>query len=334
MARRSRIYSLEIEFSENVNVDPGALRFYNNTMSRDVTPAGGVAYDPIAGGWDMSGVELIDGNYTAALSAAGVTDDYGNELDGDGDGVGGDDYTFEFYVLRGDIDAGRSVSESDYESFIGRFGLPSEGHQADLNNDGRVDLADFAIMRAGGGDVIDARSMLLADADFNGAVDVEDLKIVVACFGQTGEIGTMPADFDRNGIVDDLDVSVWAEEYSPPAPAPVASQLSATSSQPSAYDNGDELRPLVSQLSAISSQLSAYGDSNLNGDGGERRLSAISYQPPAYGDSNDNDSADGFDSMMPERELIGVLAGGDSSADLLDDPLVDLLAESALIGPL
>jgi len=38
--------------------------------------------------------------------------------------------------------------------------------------------------------------------------------------------------------------------------------------------------------------------------------------------------------MMPERELSGVLAGDDSSADLLDDPLVDLLAESALIGPL
>ena len=57
-------------------------------------------------------------------------------------------------MLDGDTDADWDVDVSDYDAFIGAFGAAGDW-RTDFNEDGRVDLADFALMRgnfdAGGG---------------------------------------------------------------------------------------------------------------------------------------------------------------------------------------
>jgi len=52
---------------------------------------------------------LPDGSYRLSVSAAGVADIEGRPLDGNGDGVGGDDFAFDFAVLQADANLDRSV---------------------------------------------------------------------------------------------------------------------------------------------------------------------------------------------------------------------------------
>jgi hypothetical protein len=109
---------------------------------------------------------LPNGNYTITLSANGVRDLAGNKLDSNGDGTGGDDYSFNFYVFRGDtqntvkgvFNGDRSVSVVDFQRFELNFGAtpaerPSQG-EGDFNHDGFVDEKDFVIMNNAMGGIL------------------------------------------------------------------------------------------------------------------------------------------------------------------------------------
>ena len=96
-----------------------------------------------------------DGNYQLRLRANGITDTAGNQLDGNGDGAGGDDFTHTFYRLTGDtqVDArgaprpDRKVDFADYQVMARNFGktnpTPRDG---DFNYDGVIDSIDMDIL--------------------------------------------------------------------------------------------------------------------------------------------------------------------------------------------
>ena len=98
---------------------------------------------------------LSEDGYAFTISGH-ATDAAGNELDGNGDGTGGDDYVLTFSFLA-----------------------------ADLNHDGQVDLADFDIFAdcMAGPDVISEPACTGADFDVDNDVDLGDFGIFQRAFG-------------------------------------------------------------------------------------------------------------------------------------------------------
>ncbi|MDP6544574.1 MAG: DUF1566 domain-containing protein [Phycisphaerae bacterium] len=74
-------------------------------------------------------------------------------LAGDNTGLARDD-AFSFGSTIGDCDSDGQVGSDDYIEVISQFGLRGEGLTADFNADGRVNLSDFAIMRANRGNSV------------------------------------------------------------------------------------------------------------------------------------------------------------------------------------
>jgi subtilisin family serine protease len=90
---------------------------------------------------------LDDGNYRATLAAAGVTDPSGNLLDGNGNGVGGDDHNLAYFFLQGDANHDRAVDLLDFNTLAANFGQSSRDFtQGDFNYSSNVDLIDFNIL--------------------------------------------------------------------------------------------------------------------------------------------------------------------------------------------
>jgi CSLREA domain-containing protein len=98
---------------------------------------------------------LKDGRYTLTIAAAQVTDLAGNPLDGNSDGIGGDDYVLasaaapnpptNIFRLYGDINGDGTVSASDFNVFRQYFGGFLFGF--DFDNDGAVAASDFIQFR-------------------------------------------------------------------------------------------------------------------------------------------------------------------------------------------
>jgi hypothetical protein len=80
---------------------------------------------------------LADGNYKLTLAA--IEDGVGNRLAAT--------YTFDFFVLAGDINRDRRVDGSDFSLLAGNFGRSGMTYgQGDLTGDGAVNGSDFAIL--------------------------------------------------------------------------------------------------------------------------------------------------------------------------------------------
>ena len=104
----------------------------------------------------LIGEQLSDGNYQLRLIASGITDTTNQRLDGNKDGIPGDDFTSTFYRLTGDTQVDfygtakpdRKVDFTDYQILARNFGksnaTPREG---DLNYDGVVDSVDMDILK-------------------------------------------------------------------------------------------------------------------------------------------------------------------------------------------
>lgn len=90
---------------------------------------------------------LPDGNYVARLISAGFSAADGSSLDGNGDGVPGDDHTFAFYQLAGDLTGDRRVGAADVRALYARLGTAATGpDQGDLDYDGAITFADYQLM--------------------------------------------------------------------------------------------------------------------------------------------------------------------------------------------
>src|SRR5687767_12936532 len=122
VGQRSMIGTISVRFDANAgaSINPADLRLWNQTTRQFIdTSAATTSYD---GGtntatWtfpSQSGRAMLpDGNYRATLASMTVYDAAGNPLDGDRDGVGGDEYTFAFHRLFGDADGDRDVDTRD-----------------------------------------------------------------------------------------------------------------------------------------------------------------------------------------------------------------------------
>jgi hypothetical protein len=90
---------------------------------------------------------LSDGNYRATLLASGITDAAGNHVDGNGDGTGGDNYVYDFFLLVGDANHDRKVDITDL-GIVGTNWQQSQRtwSQGDFNYDGLVDITDLGMV--------------------------------------------------------------------------------------------------------------------------------------------------------------------------------------------
>jgi len=177
----------------------------------------------------------------------------------------------------------------------------------------------------------------VGDCDGDGAVGDSDLDLLIGEFGMRGD--WLASDLDADGKVGLKDFAIMRSRFGEsvsaptfPAPAPIAAQLSAISSQLLAYGNANDnvdggCNPAPGLGLVTSVNQSPLGAPSTNPAGEFAKLSVDEIALP----QETNQPASG---ATVERELVGVLSGDDSSADLLDDPLVDLLAEAALAGPL
>jgi len=156
--RPGTLTSLTFSFSEDVGTSIGAsdLTIHNDSTGEEVDlsalTAGDLAYDPVlhTARWDLSGISFTRAYYTYTLNSVSITDLTGNELDGDGDGVGGDDYSDTLMVaLNGDINLDGSVNLADlvtmgHPNHWGQSGLTWLEGDLDLNGD--VNTADLIIL--------------------------------------------------------------------------------------------------------------------------------------------------------------------------------------------
>jgi hypothetical protein len=142
---------LAVRFSANVkaSLDLADVTVKNLTTGQNalLTP---VQYDDATNTALFSfGTYVIpDGNYEMHISAAGVSDSAGRQLDGDGDGVSGGDVNFAFFSLNGDANRDRSVDFLDLAALAQNYNI-SGGRtwsQGNFNGDGNVDFLDLAIL--------------------------------------------------------------------------------------------------------------------------------------------------------------------------------------------
>jgi hypothetical protein len=103
-------------------------------------------------GGALNGASLADGVYVLRVNSPDFYDGAGQTLDGNGDGIGGDDYVSpltgpgRIHRLFGDADGDGDVDAADFAAFRSAFGGASIVF--DFDGDGDVDAADFGQFRA------------------------------------------------------------------------------------------------------------------------------------------------------------------------------------------
>jgi hypothetical protein len=148
-AQRSMIRSLTVTFDQPVFFagEPAAAFVLTGQAGSVQLEVGSVTGNSVtltfSGALTQFG-SLIDGKYTLRVLADQVSNI--GPLDGNNDGVGGDDFTFNFHRLFGDADGNGFVDALDFRAFRGAFGTANA--QFDFDGDGDVDAADFAQFRA------------------------------------------------------------------------------------------------------------------------------------------------------------------------------------------
>jgi hypothetical protein len=160
-AQRSRVTSVQIVFDQVVSLPANpadAFQLKRQSDSMLVGLTAGVANGSsttvtltFAGALSESG-SLADGRYTLTISAATVSSSSG-QLDGNGDGIGGDDYVLvgspgtapNLFRLYGDVTGDGTVSADDFVVFRQYFG----GYlfAFDFDGDGSVSASDFIQFR-------------------------------------------------------------------------------------------------------------------------------------------------------------------------------------------
>lgn len=156
--QRSMVRDLSVTFSENVSFPSGitaAMQLHRTgpggptgLVNLSANQVGNVVtltfndstFAPALG----SAKSLIDGNYTLTLIASKITGT-GGSLDGNADGVGGDNQVLLFHRLFGDADGNRSVTAADFAALRLAFGGSS--FTFDVDGDGIISAADFSAFR-------------------------------------------------------------------------------------------------------------------------------------------------------------------------------------------
>jgi hypothetical protein len=162
-AQRSRVTSVTVKFIELVSFSGAPANAFTLTgpngavtLAVDLTgstPIQTVAKLTFSGATTTDFTSLKDGRYNLTVSAAQVTDLAGNALDGDGNGIGGDNYVevgapgsgHNLFRLFGDADGNGFVDGIDFGAFRASFGTASAIF--DFDSGGFVDGLDFGQFR-------------------------------------------------------------------------------------------------------------------------------------------------------------------------------------------
>jgi hypothetical protein len=148
--------------------------------------------------------DLPDGNYQLKLTASGISDSDGNALDGNGDNTGGDDFTYNFYILKGDTQA----------AYNGNF-----------NGDRKISFIEYQRLELNYGKTATDR-VSAAEGDFthDGVIDDQDVKWF---FDHNGNTLAPPAPSAPVGAPAPAPVPVTTtKKVTKPAPKPVAKPVS------------------------------------------------------------------------------------------------------------
>jgi len=143
-------HKLIVQFSEDVSVSLSTsdLQVQNLTTLGLVTVSG-LSWNGATNTatFTFTPAKFANANYRGTLLAAGITDGSSNQLDGNGDGTGGDNYVYNFWFLDGDSNRDRIVDIVD----LGVVGTnwqksPRSWSQGDFDGSGLVDIVDLGIV--------------------------------------------------------------------------------------------------------------------------------------------------------------------------------------------
>ncbi len=150
--RPNELPDVSVTFSRDVSASLAvdALSIMNDSTGLPVDTSGLTAGDLTYDGrtntatWDLSSLGLAPAYYTLTLDAATITDAFGNPLDGNGDGVGGDDYQTSLMVaLDGDLNLNGQVSFIEAATVVANIALTSATwSDGDGDGDGSVELVE------------------------------------------------------------------------------------------------------------------------------------------------------------------------------------------------
>jgi hypothetical protein len=163
--QRSRVESLQLDFSSTANIDSGAFQLINTSSSQPVTVT--LSTQVISGktvatltftGSEMENGSLKDGRYQLTVYGNKVHDAAtGADLDGDNNGTTGGNHVFgaadadNFFRYFGDYDGDYDVDGIDFSYFRTTMNKSSANPGFlwcfDFDNDGDVDGIDFAYFR-------------------------------------------------------------------------------------------------------------------------------------------------------------------------------------------
>jgi subtilisin-like proprotein convertase family protein len=137
--------------------------------------------------WTFPGLSrsiLTDGDYAARLKAGQITLPNGGMLDANGDGMGGDDFIYNFTFLQGDANGDRKVSSPDSDILLKNLGKTgATWDQGDFNYDGKVGFSDYQILEVSFGHSLPAAAPV---ADPSLAILDPAAAVVVAASQPTG----------------------------------------------------------------------------------------------------------------------------------------------------
>jgi len=139
-----KVITLHFDQDVSSGLLPSAVKLHNLHTGADVTPLN-VSFDPSTDSARFVLPDsLPDGYYQVTVSAAGIMNSAGQHLDGNGDGVGGDDLVYNLYSLTGDVNGDHTVDFNDLVLLAQGYGTSQGG--LDINQDGIVDFKDLLIL--------------------------------------------------------------------------------------------------------------------------------------------------------------------------------------------
>ncbi|MDA0661030.1 MAG: FG-GAP-like repeat-containing protein, partial [Planctomycetota bacterium] len=143
--------SLTFTFNENVaaTVGPSDLTLFNtrtNTAINTALASVSLTGVPNQVRFNLASLNLVHGLYFVALRAAGISNSFGTRLDGNHDGIAGDDYQTTLRIAQlGDINLDGSVDGADVSTVFSNWnGAGGTWASGDLNFDNVIDGADTA----------------------------------------------------------------------------------------------------------------------------------------------------------------------------------------------
>ena len=204
--QRTNTLNLTFEFSEDVSASLtlGDIVLFNNTLAQAIDISGAsLDYDlqTNIATLDLSAVDLPDGDYTATLTAAGISDAALNLLDG------GVDFTVDFHQLAGDIDGNNEITGNDIDLF---YDIVNSGAETDpgynLDGQGGYDMADVDYL------VRDLLGTEYGDATLDKQVNLGDLAKLATNFGSVN-VGWEEGDFTGDDEVNLADLAKLATSF-------------------------------------------------------------------------------------------------------------------------